>query len=174
MWSSWRTVRYLSLQHSDCKPLTGNFLRQNRIAPYNPILTCEATGLVLQCELSGLGNLIVKCVTLSGNWRLFYYTVFCLYTKGCAGGMQQVWLHAVRGTQRGRPHGDRSTCALSGAVTRRLGLMRWGLVQSSHFEKKQSAGIQGVQCRCVQMDVRALQPTAKIKRICLVPEQRCF
>lgn len=46
MWSSWRTVRYLSLQHSDCKPLTGNFLRQNRIAPYNPILTCEATGLV--------------------------------------------------------------------------------------------------------------------------------
>lgn len=46
MWSSWRTVQYLSLQHSDCKPLTGNFLRQNRIAPYNPILTCEATGLV--------------------------------------------------------------------------------------------------------------------------------
>lgn len=91
--------------------------------------------------------------------------------KGCAGGMQQVWLHAVKGTQRGRPHGDRSTCALLGAVTRRLSLMRWELVRSSHFEKQQSAGIQGVQCAD---GCQSSSTYSKHERICLVPEKRCF
>lgn len=130
----WRIVQCRSLQHSNYKPLTQNFLRQNKIAPYNSLFLHKITHLV-SASFCGLKNLVVKCLTLFSNQELFYYIVFVCSMRGYTREKQQALLHAIRAFRGAVPRGPGHTSALLETVTRRFVLTGWGFVQTSRFRE---------------------------------------
>lgn len=122
-----------------------NFLRQNKMTPYNSLFLHKITRLV-SASFCGLKSLVVKCLTLFNNQELFYYIVFVCSVRGCTREKQQALLHAIRAFRGTVPRGPGHTSALLETVTRRFVLTGWGFVQTSRFRKSkvQAFGVYSV------------------------------